>query len=773
MANYGNNTMRLQDDREAMRTYPNNYVGSDDINGVFQTLKEILSNAVDEANAGFGKEVNIKINKNNEISIEDFGRGLPMAYNSVEKLYNWEIALCRLHGGGKFKDDRSSYNSSSGQHGIGAAATQLSSEFMDVISKRDGYEYVMHFEKGLPVGKLEKTKLSDKATGTKITWKPDIEVFTEIEIPLEMITEWLRLQAIVNKGLKINFTDERHDVEEVFYYEKGIEEYAEQKNNLSEVIYFEVEGAGQDTPTRPIYEVKGELVFAVTENPETMYFHNTIPLEYGGSPNKAMEAAFLEFFNHVDKFKDLTVDDITQNLLFISSTYTVIPPSFENQTKKAISNKFIQDFLTNQILIKLQEWKKTNPLDFETLLKRVKVNNESRKSAALHRELKKKKLTENISGIKTRIDNYVDCRSKDTGQRELYICEGLSALSSLKQARDADYQALLPIRGKILSTMKASPSRVLENKLLKDITNLIGVGINSKSTKVNMDNLNFNKIIMACFTGDTKVATLNGDLTFNELIGRDDVWVYAKDIDGNTVTTKAYNIQKIKDVNKLVKITLNNGEEIKSTLDHNFMLTNRSYKEAKDLSIGEELMTHKHIEEHNLKVVNKEFIYLERPEPVYCLTADTYHNFALSAGVFVKNCDADLDAYHIIALMLTFFYNFMPELLLEGKVYSLVTPLFEITYKDGTKAFAYTEEERAKLVKPGCKVSRNKGLGEVNADIMAKCLHKDTQHLIQYTLEDGKLADEYMKLFMDTDVEPRKEYIIDNMNKYEVDIAEL
>jgi DNA gyrase subunit B len=632
--NYGNESMRIQSDLEAMREFPNNYLGTDDIAGATQTIKEILSNSVDEANAGYGDKIILTIDSNGAVTVEDFGRGLPMDFNKSQNEYNWHIAFCTLHGGGKFKGSRDNYNSSAGQHGIGAAATQLSSEFCNVIVKRDGYVYDMKFKKGVPVGELKRKKATNKMTGTKITWKPDLDVFTDIDFDTNEINEWVYLQSIVNEGITFIFKDERVNLEKEYYIENGIFGYVDKQlkeNGLTDAISFECKGTGRDTAKRLPYEVKAKVVFGFTENAETLYFHNSIPLEYGGSPKRAMETAFTQFFTEalkkVGKIKgELKFEDIRENLLFISSTYTQIPPSFENQTKKSISNKFIQDFLTGQILQKLQEWSTTNAMEFDKVLTQISINNESRVSAAAHRVITKQKLTKNVGGISNRVENFTDCRSKDETIKQLYICEGKSALSSLKQARNPEYQALYPIRGKIRSVYKISTKEALKNNEVQSIVTLVGTGIKEKC---NIDDIRFSKIIISC--------------------------------------------------------------------------------------------------------------------------------------------DQDDDGLHIQALLVTLFYTLMPQVITEGYLYALQTPLYEIHYKDGTEALAYTEKELIDLTKgKQCKVSRNKGLGELDASTMSLCLAPETQKLTQFTMEDVKHAQEFIELFMGTDSGVRQEYIGENMYLYEL-----
>lgn len=650
---YGNDSLSIQSDKDAIRMYPNVHLGSADINGAMQTIKEILSNSVDEAIAGYGNTINLTIHKDGSVTVEDFGRGLPMDYNKNEDKYNWEIALCILHGGGKFKNTKSnSYaTETAGQHGIGSSATQLSSEFCTVASKRDGYIYTMHFEKGEPVGKLSKVKDSDgkvsQITGTTFTWKPDIEVFTDIDFDINSIVEWVKLQAIANKNIYFNVIDERNSYNNTFYYEHGIYDYAAELISsstntsdhnivLSELIKINGSGVGRDTIKRPTYEVCSNIVFSFCNTPTTMYFHNGLHLEYGGSPKHAMEDAFTQFFTTalkkkgILKSKELKFDDIKENLLFICATTTQVPPSFENQTKKAISNKFIQEFLTSQILNKLTEWSSTATLEFDKVCEQISINNESRNAAISHRAITKQKLTKNLNGMKNKIPNYVDCRSKDVTKKELYIAEGTSALSALKQARDPETQALMPIRGKIKSVYKVKQTDALNSELIKHLIQLIGTNINTKTTKCDVSAINFDKIIFAT--------------------------------------------------------------------------------------------------------------------------------------------DADQDARHIVSLLLTLFYTFMPEVIEAGHVYHLKTPLYEIFYKDGTEALAYDDDEKEALIKNKQvkHINRNKGLGEIDAHMMKICLDPNTRQLVQFTLKDAELAKQYMDLFMGADSSVRKEYIEEHMHEYDL-----
>lgn len=513
---YGSDSIQSQTDLEAVRMYPNVYLGSNDLAGATQTIYEILANSVDEANSGFGDKISITIHKDNSVTVGDHGRGVPMSMNKKEGKYAYEMIFCQLHAGGKLKGSRNHYNSSAGQHGIGSAASNLSSEWFKVESRRDGFIYKMNFIKGVPEGKLEKIK-DDKIkqkTGTIISWRPDPSIFTEIDFDIEKLKYWIKSQAICSDNVEFVLKDERNGFKESYKYENGILSYAKEllgeEDKLADITIFEESGSGKDQANRPNYKVNAKVAFAFTNKTNHYsFYHNSIPLPVGGAPKRGMQKAFTEYFKSELKkagnssvAKDLEFEDIAESLICVISTFTQEPPSFSNQTKEAISNKFIEDFLTQQITKHLKSWAKENPMELEKVTNQVSVNFQSRKSASAQKLATKQKLTSKLK-MDDKIKNFVDCRSKDPSEKELFIAEGLSAQGSLKSARDANTQALLPIRGKLLNTLKTDYSTIFKNELVMDIMKLVGTGVEMKAGKNNKlgnfdyDNLRFNKIIIA------------------------------------------------------------------------------------------------------------------------------------------------------------------------------------------------------------------------------------------------------------------------------------
>lgn len=1067
---YGVDSIQRQSELEAVRMYPNVYLGSDDLAGATQTIYEILANSVDEANSGFGNKIDVIIHKDNSVTIKDRGRGVPMDLNKKTGQYTYESVFCKLHAGGKLKGSRNNYNASAGQHGIGATATNFSAKWFKVESRRDGYIFKVAFNEGVLDGKFEKTKdtKTPQKTGTTISWKPDEKVFTSIDFDIEELRYWIKSQAICSDNVEFVLKDERNSVNESYKYENGILSYAQEilgeEEKLSDITLFEASGAGKDKADRPNYTVNAKVAFAFTNKTNHYsFYHNSIPLPTGGAPKRAMQRAFSEYFkgelkkNNPTAAKEIEFDDVAESLVCVISTTTKEPPSFENQTKKSISNKFIEDFLTLQITKHLKDWAKDNPMELEKVTNQVAINIQSRKSASAQKLATKQKLTNKIK-LDDRIKNFVDCRNKEPKDRELFIAEGLSAMGSLKQARNGESQALLAIRGKILNTLKSDYSTIFKNELIMDIMKLVGTGVEMKGGKgknnlgnFDIENRRFDKIIIAtdqdidgCFTGDTKIKSLDGNTyTFEELVNNNiqELWVYSKDEAGNVVPAKAINPRVTKETTELVELTFENGFTVRCTPDHRILLNNGTYKEAKDLTPddsissiyfrlsqpknylqfsaqgcdwkwvhqevndylntptrqellnnitkenyhnfrgGEVVVHHKnhnkydnrpenlvamynkehgrlhfveynksdekqqklkkkrenkeyddwyksritrglvefnksekhrkqvsemnknpdmiilqklgscagiisYLNQHNIdinennyndfikrnhqglprwdkmlnylsnvnitlndfiemskshapnkgeekdtntigkfkkqianiiskldtydeqsyvskrnelnsrapkwetilkyfnsydeaynfsklynhKISSIKHINLDMPVKVYDLTVPGYENFMICVddenmeGIIVHNC-------HIVALCLTLFYRLTPELIKQGYVYFLDTPLYEIQVLEGKDKgkmlYAFTDQEMNDMTKGiKCKVSRNKGLGEVDYQTMSIFMAPETRHLTRVTMDDVKEAEKNLELFMGSDSSDRKEYITAHGKEY-------
>ena len=510
---YGNESISMLKGEERVRLRPAVIFGSDNLEGCIHSFFEILSNSIDEAREGYGQQIIITRYKDGSIRVEDFGRGIPLDYNPIEKRYNWELVYCELYAGGKYNNNASGdYGFSLGLNGLGACATQYASEFFEVTVFRDKTRYSMNFAKGKPVTELMEEPYRFKRTGTIQYWKPDTEVFTEIIIPLEKFKEIIKRQSVVNSGIEFILKDDESGEEFKYLYPEGIKGYCEEISDMrgfTDPFYFSGEGQGKDRDDREEYKVKAEVVFCFNnEINDIEYFHNSSFLEYGGSPDKAVRNAFrAEFDKQIKqrgKYKanesPISFPDIEDSLIIITNSHST-QTSYENQTKKAINNKFIQDFMTNLIRDNLEVWFIENKVWAEKVIDQVLVNKHARENAEKTRVNIKKKLMGSID-INNRIKKFVDCRSRDVDKRELYIVEGDSALGSVKMGRDAEFQAVMPVRGKILNCLKADYATIFKSEIITDLLKVLGCGVeisdkhNKDLSAFNIENLRWNKIII-------------------------------------------------------------------------------------------------------------------------------------------------------------------------------------------------------------------------------------------------------------------------------------
>lgn len=649
---YDNNSISALKGADRVRKRPGVIFGSDDLEGCIHGFFEILSNSTDEAKAGYGDRIEVTRYSDNSIQIKDYGRGVPMDWNESENEYNAILVFSELYAGGKYSDEN--YDYSLGLNGLGAAATQYAAERFEVTSRRDGYEYYMYFEKGEPVGKLKKKKYQGE-TGTTQRWKPDIEVFTDINIPLEAFQEILKQQAIVNAGIKYILHDEESEEIFEYFYPEGILGYVEEIANeeaLTVPFLFSGEGTGKDREDKDEYSVKADVTFCFSNKTQMLkYFHNSSFLEHGGSPDKAVKQAMVYAFDkeiksrgkYTVKEAKITFGDIQDSLVLITNSFST-QTSYENQTKKAINNRFIQEFLSDLIKANMQIWFIEHKAEADKAIDQILINKRSRESSETQRINVKKKLMEKVD-VTNKVKKFVDCRSKDPKERELFIAEGDSALSSLITARDPSFQALMPIRGKVLNTQKASLQSIFSSDIIMDLIRILGCGIEIRGKKA------------------------------------------PKDI-------PAFDIEKLK-----------------------------------------------------------------------------FDKVIIAA-------DSDVDGFHILCLVATMIYKLCPQLIENGNLYYVLTPLFEIEDRTGKTPklfYAFTDEEKEKYIKgkdiKKLSIQRAKGLGELDASVMAKFLNPDTRKLVQITADDE--MKQWFDLFMGNDVAPRKTYIEEHFDEFDKEDLDL
>ena len=649
---YDETSIELLKGEDRVRKRPAVIFGSDGIEGCEHSVFEIISNSVDEAREGYGDTINVTVWRDKTIEVSDRGRGVPLDYNEKEKRFNWELVYCELYAGGKYNNNSgdSNYEYSLGLNGLGACATQYSSEFMQVQSYKNGVLYEIDFEKGKPVKPrggdvLRKIALDGKdakRTGTVTKWRPDLNVFTDINIPREYFEDTLRRQSVVNSGVKfvLKWEGEHGFETSEYYYRNGIVDYVREnvgEKGLTMPVMWSGEGEGRDREDKPSYKLKFDVVFCASNEVNMIeYYHNSSFLEHGGSPDKAVRSAFTSC---VDKYlrdngkynkteSKITFQDVQDLMVLVSNSFST-DTSYENQTKKAITNTFIAKFMTDYLKKSLEIYFIENPIDAEKISMQALANKRARENAETTRLRVKAQLTGKID-IANRVEKFVNCRSRDRNRRELYIVEGDSALTSCKLGRDSEFQAIIPVRGKTLNCLNTSYERIFKSDVIVDLLRVVGCGVELKGkvksglAEFDPDNLNWNKIIICT--------------------------------------------------------------------------------------------------------------------------------------------DADEDGFHIRTLLLTMFYRLMPTLIREGRVYIAESPLFEITVSDDEIYFAYSEAEKADIMKKleGKKytLQRSKGLGENEPDMMWKTtMNPATRRLIQVSPANEEETYVMFDTMLGDNIAARKEFI--------------
>lgn len=514
-AAYTNESITSLKGADRVRKRPGVIFGSDGVDGCAHSIFEIVSNSIDEARQGHGDKILVTRYADGSVQVEDFGRGMPVDYNKNEERYNWELLFCEMYAGGKYEAGGDNYEYSLGLNGLGLCATQYSSRWMKADVYRDGFHYHLDFEKGENVGGLQKEPFSGKRTGSCIRWMPDTEVFTDIAVPTSYYLDTLKRQAVVNAGVTFVFTDETAAPENrvtEFFYERGIEDYVEELAGLdamTPVRFCRSEAQGRDRDDRPEYRVKMNAAFCFSNKTQLLeYYHNSSWLEHGGSPDKAVRTAFVGQIDTYLKSKNMykkgeskiTFSDVQDCLIFVSSSFST-QTSYENQTKKAITNKFIQQAMTEFLKHNLEVYFIEKPEEAQKLCQQVLINKQSREHAEKTRQSIKKTMSSQMD-ITNRVQKFVDCRSRDISKRELYIVEGDSALGAVKTSRDSEYQAIMPVRGKILNCLKADYDRIFKSDIITDLIKVLGCGVelSGKAKKdlssFDLANLRWNKVVI-------------------------------------------------------------------------------------------------------------------------------------------------------------------------------------------------------------------------------------------------------------------------------------
>ena len=516
-ATYGNESIKSLRGADRVRKRPAVIFGSDGLEGCEHSIFEIMSNSIDEAREGRGNRIVVTRYLDGSYEVQDFGSGIPVDYNKNEQRENWELLFCEMYAGSKYDNagGAGSYEFSLGLNGLGLCATQYASEYMDAEIHRDGYCYTLHFEKGENIGGLHKEPYHKRDTGSRIRWKPDIQVFTDINIPRDWFVSTMKRQAIVNDGVHFVLKEEtaggKFNTTE-FCYQNGIQDYVAElagDTAFTTPQYWECERVGRDRADLNDYKlkIKAAVCFSLKTQLKE-YYHNSSFLEHGGSPEKAFRSAFVSQINaylkannkYAKSDNQINIQDVEDCVIFVVSSFST-NTSYENQTKKAITNKFIQEAMTDFFRKSLEVYFIENKMEAEKIANQVLVNMRARVKAENTRKTLKTTLQSKMD-MTNRIQKFVDCRSKDVSEREVFIVEGDSALGACKQARDARFQAVIPVRGKILNCLKCEYDKIFKNDIITDLIKVLGCGVEvrSKAAKdlsaFDMDNLRWNKVLI-------------------------------------------------------------------------------------------------------------------------------------------------------------------------------------------------------------------------------------------------------------------------------------
>ncbi len=791
---YSASNIKVLEGLDGVRKRPSMYIGSTGKDGLHHLVYEVVDNSIDECLAGFCTVVEIIINKNGSVTVIDDGRGIPVDKHPVYKKSAMEIALTKLHAGGKF--DKDSYQISGGLHGVGVSCVNALSIKLIATIKREGKIYQQEYKIGKPLDDVKVIGKTDKnETGTTITFFPDPEIFSTLEFDFAVLKKRLQEIAFLNPAATIILKDEKAGKSEIFHYSGGLVEFVEHINKSKPIIH------------KPIYFKKQldsntvEVAIQYTDgyNENIFGFVNTINTTEGGTHISGFKTALTRAVNDYAEKKGmlknekLSGDDAREGLTAIVSL-KMREPQFEGQTKTKLGNSEMKGAVDSMVYIALTEFLEENPTISNRIAQKIVASAKAREAAKKARDLvRRKNAMGGLSGLPGKL---ADCSSKKVERTELYIVEGDSAAG--------------------------------------------------------------------CFDGDTKVALTDGrNLSFKELVEEDEQgknnFCYTIKNNGKIGIAKIENPRVTKRGTEVIKIILDNNQEIICTPNHKFMLRDGSYKEAKSLTIKDSLMPcyPKCSEERNkLIIINendldsnqiiyeirnnhkiKKIIWLNEKTDVYDLEVKDTHNFALASGVFVHNSskmardkefqailplkgkilnveksnptkvlsseeiinlitaigtgvkenfdisklrynkviimtDADVDGSHIRTLLLTFFFRYSPELIENGNIYVAVSPLFRI--RKGKDFYVYSEDELKKaLDKLGGKadVQRFKGLGEMNPDqLWDTTMDPKKRILKKVTIEDAVIADSTFSMLMGDVVGPRRKFIEVNANIAEVDI---
>jgi len=760
MADYGASNIKVLKGLEAVRKRPGMYIGDTSIRGLHHLIYEVVDNSIDEAMAGFCNTIKVTLTSDGSAIIEDNGRGIPVAEHPTEKISAATVVLTVLHAGGKF--DKDTYKVSGGLHGVGVSVVNALAKKLHLTIYRDGKINEQWFEKGVPVTPLEITGNSPRKTGTKIEFWPDDAIFTEsVEFKKEILTKRFRELAYLNPKISIDFKDERDGTKELYHFEGGIKQFVEdlaKKESLSQAQLFE--GKADDI------EMDISFMYQSSESDTVLSFVNNIKTIEGGTHEAGFRAGLTRAIsnyisknaNAKEKNTKISGDDTKEGLVAVVSV-RVPEPQFEGQTKGKLGSSYVRPLVQKYTYERINKYLEENPIEAKAIMNQVLLAAKGREAAKRAKDLVKRKDSMSVGTLPGKL---ADCQSKDPSESELYLVEGDSAGGSAKQGRDRVFQAILPLKGKILNVEKARLEKILRSDEIKNMITALGCGIGDEfdedklryhkiiiMTDADVDGSHIQTLLMTFFFRFLRPVVENGYLYIaqpplyrykkgkNETYLKDDKdlkdFMIERGVDAVELETLG-NADKIA-LFKLVayyQLTLNELDKRFAMAEVlRFMVENPDVAGQNNKELAKEL--EKFIAKLGYNILNK---YVDEEKiHYYVQTKEGLEELIVDDNLFTS-------PHYNEAI---YIYQKIKEFINE-----------ELKKRDLLKDLIKIEDH----AKKGTYIQRYKGLGEMNPEqLWETTMDPVNRRLLRVRIEDFDIASDTFTLFMGDEVEPRRNYI--------------
>ncbi len=754
MANYGASNIKVLKGLEAVRKRPGMYIGDTSIKGLHHLVYEVVDNSIDEAMAGYANEIKVKINKDGSAIISDNGRGIPVDVHPQEKIPAATVVLTVLHAGGKF--DNKTYKVSGGLHGVGVSVVNALSKKLIMTIKRDGKIHKQEFERGKPVTDLEIIGNTNRS-GTSIQFWPDDEIFETTEFKSDILIKRLKELAYLNPNITIYFENELDGVKEKFHFEGGIKDFVKtltKKECITEVIYYNEHYSDEEKSL----DVEVALCYDSGYDEKTLSFVNNIKTPEGGTHESGFKAGFskavINYINKNIKMKEnlkITGDDVKEGIDAIVSV-KMSEPQFEGQTKGKLGSSYVKSIVQKVTYDYITRYFEENPNTAKLISEKAIAAARSRVAAKRARDLTRKQAK---VGVGTLPGKLADCQSKSAEESEIYLVEGDSAGGSAKQGRDRYFQAILPLRGKILNTQKSSDAKALSSEEIKNIITALGTGIGAD---FDIEKIRYNKIIIMtdADVDGSHIQTLIMTFFFNHLqeiiekgylyIAQPPLYRYKKGkIEKYLKDDKALNEFLIEQGISSIEIEGVGKPELKELLKNTAFYKLLLEKLTKRFNIPEVIRYL--IEDGDIEKLP---IYLSKFGFNIISKHDNHYYIQTNRGLEEITIDDKLLNHYLF--------------IEAKKVYEKLKEYNDLVNGDYLELL----DEVISKARKGAHIQRYKGLGEMNPDqLWDTTMEPENRTLIQVTLDDAEEAARHFELFMGSEVAPRREYIQANAKEVE------